>query len=74
MFKKHSLQVSVVKTDPKTTSTSVDAVHLDPEAINKIAEEQIHNIAVNAGAAIVATIFAGATADIIKHIAKTKIK
>jgi hypothetical protein len=48
MFKKHALQVKMVKTpknDNTVSGTTVGHLHIEPEDINKIAKDQIRNLA-----------------------------
>lgn len=75
MFKKHAIQVQVVKKTEGSTATSQTAVpNVTPEEINKIAKDQIQNIAVSVGAVLLVGLLGGAVKDVAVHTAKTKIK
>lgn len=73
---RRTLQLSFVKTPVAQTAAQAPepVADLDPEVINKIAKEQIYNIAVATGATILATMLAGAVKDVAVHTAKTHIK
>ena len=72
---RRAIQLSFVKSPVETSTTAPEPVEvLNPDAINAIAKEQIHNIAVAVGATILTTLFAGAASEILVHTAKTKIK
>lgn len=72
MFKKHAIQVKMVKTpkNEKASDISEDCAHVDPEKIAKISKDFVTHTAKAVGAVIVTTVVLSAISQIA--VKKTK--
>lgn len=74
MFKKHSLNVQVVKTPKQTNAPEEDSNNkLTPEQFSHVVKEQAKYAALLIGAGYTLVVILDTAREIALHIAKTKI-
>lgn len=74
MFKNRALQVRMVKSNPQDSTDATVVTNLDPEQINKIAKEQVKNVAIAVGVVVAGSKLMNTVSEIAIIAAKAKIK
>jgi hypothetical protein len=75
MFKRHALNVQVVKTPRQNNQAPEEGcTHLTPEQFSHVAKEQTKNAALLIGAGYATKVTLDTVREVVLHIVKTKIR
>jgi hypothetical protein len=74
MFKKHSLNVQLVKTPKHNDAPEEAANKLTPEQFSHVVKEQCKNAALLIGATYITKVVFDTVQEVVLHIVKTKIR
>lgn len=74
MFKRHALNVQLVKTPKHNDAPEEAATKLTPEQFSHVVKEQCKNAALLIGATYTTKVILDTVQDVVMHIVKTKIR